>query len=1017
VRPAWLARHVLADAAGVAADRRATALGAAVHAELIAAGDRLAAVSPALADRCYRHAPAAWTAFGPAGFRRWVALGEGLAAGDAGSVDAALAFFTAPPRSLGAAGPRMATAWCALAREVGKRSRRLAASFLRRTAGALGREDVLPRLRAWVAVGLRLHALHGWRGAILAEAFFDAEGVVEVLAPAQYAIWAETGVRIAAGTRERRFFERLPEDIAAWTDVERRLFLDVTHRLAGESAAAALRFYRTLPAALRPLGARDRGLLVLVFDRMAPGAAGALADLAPMAGALVAAVPGRERPAALAHVIEVAARSAEAAIAALRSLPRVYAATTPAGVQRWFAAGLAIAAGNAAAGRAFFALESRSSVAALHAGSTAATLEETHGLWRKVIQMLSGAPASARAVDEVTLRPPLEERPDEGHVALPARIDWRPSHEENCRLYRVITAVVAARREFGTYDFVARDALGEGLVDHLRRAGQPALLEDCFLLAEGVRLHHRLARAYPGLGADSSWAARCVLERAGAAARPPRTLALDTLLALALSAAPRPRWLAPEAATLVRRLVVPLALPAATVADAVRVAHALAAALVAPAARRREAPAGEPGWVPVPMRAPSPEVLEGEAPLFPSAAEGAQPEAGRELTLAAPDETPGAGRSLSAEELARLLAAGAELTQGVGEGGGGEALVTDLAGKLPAARRDRPAPSDAGRAPARSARRPASDVAAFRYDEWDDVIGDYRSRWCTLYEHDLAGDGGEFFGRALADYAELIPVVRREFQRIRPARYRVVRGLEDGEDFDLGAVVDARAERRARRPSSDRFYRSRRREEREVATLFLLDMSASTDEPVATPGPARPGRRIIDVTREALVVMAEALEELGDAYAIYGFSGQGRANVEVFRVKSFAERLGPTVRARVGGIAPRGSTRMGTAVRHAIAKLAAVASPAKHLLLLSDGFPQDLDYGEDRRTHTYGIRDTAVALREAETAGITPFCVTVDRAGHDYLRQMCDAARYMVIDDITALPRELPRIYRRLVRA
>jgi len=104
-------------------------------------------------------------------------------------------------------------------------------------------------------------------------------------------------------------------------------------------------------------------------------------------------------------------------------------------------------------------------------------------------------------------------------------------------------------------------------------------------------------------------------------------------------------------------------------------------------------------------------------------------------------------------------------------------------------------------------------------------------------------------------------------------------------------------------------------------------------------------------------------------------------------------------------------------VRHAVAKLGAVASSAKHLLLLSDGFPQDLDYGEDRRSHAYGIRDTAIALREAEAAGIRPFCVTVDRAGHDYLREMCAAARYMVIDDIAALPRELPKIYRRLVRA
>ena len=163
--------------------------------------------------------------------------------------------------------------------------------------------------------------------------------------------------------------------------------------------------------------------------------------------------------------------------------------------------------------------------------------------------------------------------------------------------------------------------------------------------------------------------------------------------------------------------------------------------------------------------------------------------------------------------------------------------------------------------------------------------------------------------------------------------------------------------------------------------------------------------------------MSEALDELGDAYAIYGFSGQGRANVEFYLVKGFGERLGPAVKARIGGVAPKRSTRMGAALRHATRKLTAVGARAKHLMLLSDGFPQDDDYGEDRRSHVYGIRDTAVALREADAAGIAPFCITVDRAGHDYLREMCDASRYMVIEDVAALPRELPKIYRRVVRA
>ena len=94
---------------------------------------------------------------------------------------------------------------------------------------------------------------------------------------------------------------------------------------------------------------------------------------------------------------------------------------------------------------------------------------------------------------------------------------------------------------------------------------------------------------------------------------------------------------------------------------------------------------------------------------------------------------------------------------------------------------------------------------------------------------------------------------------------------------------------------------------------------------------------------------------------------------------------------------------MGTALRHSMEKMASITSRSRHLILLSDGFPQDFDYGQDRRSNVYGLRDTTVALREVEAAGITPFCITVDKAGHDYLREMCDGARYMVIEDIAAL--------------
>ena len=122
------------------------------------------------------------------------------------------------------------------------------------------------------------------------------------------------------------------------------------------------------------------------------------------------------------------------------------------------------------------------------------------------------------------------------------------------------------------------------------------------------------------------------------------------------------------------------------------------------------------------------------------------------------------------------------------------------------------------------------------------------------------------------------------------------------------------------------------------------------------------------------------------------------------------------MKGRIGTIEPKRSTRMGAALRHAVVKMKGVPARIRLLVLLSDGFPQDIDYGEDRRSNTYGLRDTTAALKEAEREGIVAFCLTVDKAGHDYLREMCDPSRYLVIEEVATLPSELPKVYGRHIR-
>lgn len=1053
VRGVWLGSHLLDEADGAAAHAAAQALGGATHAQLLAAGDRLAAISAVLAQRFYLRAAAAWTHFGADGFARWLALGESLASDEPACRDGAMAFFALAPAGFGRGGLETAAAWVGLARELAHTSPKLAAIFLRSTAALLRRADALERLRAWAVVGRGLYGQHGWQGEFLAQAYFAAAPqAATILAPARYQLWAGAGAALYPAVKEREFFGALPRALKGWSDLEQAHLLRLVLAQAAAAPREAFAVYRALPPSLAPLEAPLRAALLAALAAAGKRLIGALADVGPVAGALVLQVPAGERADALAQLGRVAATCPGATVAALRALPRLYEDAPPAQVRDWFAAGLRLAAENGDAGMAFFALESRTSLKVLRAAAVAATLEEVQGLVRKYVQMLSGVPASVRSLDGVTLRPPLEPLPAENEVALPLRIDWLATHEDNQRLYRILAAHLAGRRAYGTYAFVAPGAApdaeappGSALLTYLTDPARPEALEELFLLAEGVRIHHRLCAEYRGLADDGRWLAAVLLPRwaaQGAASRGPR---LDAVLAWLLGGAttPLPPALDDAGAALIARCVAPLAAAAATVADAMTVAESLAAALAAAEPAYVQSDRELDGFLLDKIGGDALLDLYGDEEPAPPAGEAArtQPAHGeseplaeedrRPLQLSEDDDGAGGATPVSAEELKRLLESGATLK--LSQGASSEDLeglglfITDLLGKVPSEQLEELRQLVGGEpgGPPRAVRRlrdDAGDASYFAYDEWDYHIDDYRSRWCKLYEVPIAGDSGEFFTRALGDYARLIPEIRRQFQRVRPEMYRVVRGLEDGEDFDLNAAIAARVDRRAGLAPSSRLYVARKREERDVSTLFLVDMSASTDEPFA-PADAVHGqrggspRRIIDVTKETLVIMSEALEEIGDAYAIYGFSGHGRERVEVYRVKSFAEGLSAGVKARLGGIEPKRSTRMGAALRHAVEKLSGVSSRVKHLFLLSDGFPQDYDYGQDRRSNVYGIRDTAAALREAEAAGVTPFCITVDKAGHDYLRQMCDESRYMVIEDITALPRELPKIYQRVVRA
>lgn len=285
----------------------------------------------------------------------------------------------------------------------------------------------------------------------------------------------------------------------------------------------------------------------------------------------------------------------------------------------------------------------------------------------------------------------------------------------------------------------------------------------------------------------------------------------------------------------------------------------------------------------------------------------------------------------------------------------------------------------------------------FRYPEWDHTRNRFRPAYCTLREYTVEPGDPAFVAATRRKHHGLLKSIRRSFEAMANAP-RLERRQPEGDDIDLDAAVEARVDARHGDEPSSGVYTRLRDDARSIAVLFMVDMSGSTKGWVN------------EAEREALVLLCEALETIGDRYAIHGFSGRTRLRVESYRIKTFDERYTEPVRARIAGIRPRAYTRMGTAIRHLGGLLQ--REPARHKLLitLSDGKPED--YGS--YTGRYGIEDTRHALLELRRDGVHPFCITIDKEGGDYLPYMYGPANYTVIDRVDRLPLRVADIYRRL---
>ena len=285
----------------------------------------------------------------------------------------------------------------------------------------------------------------------------------------------------------------------------------------------------------------------------------------------------------------------------------------------------------------------------------------------------------------------------------------------------------------------------------------------------------------------------------------------------------------------------------------------------------------------------------------------------------------------------------------------------------------------------------------FTYNEWDHARKKYRKDWCKLNEKTIDGIDSNFIKETLNKHRGLLKNLNRTFEALRQDEKRLKK-QNYGDDIDLDAFIDAYIDLKRGVEVDEKLFTKLNKVERNVAVMFMIDMSGSTSG------------WINKMEKEALVLLCESLEILGDTYGIYGFSGKTKDRCEVYKIKDFSEKYNKSVQDRICNIQAMDYTRMGVSIRHLTMLLKNVEAKTKLLITLSDGKPDDVDGYRG----TYGIEDTKKALIEARFQGIHTYCITIDEEAMEYLPYMYGKSNFAVINQVDKLPKKVSDIYRKI---
>jgi len=292
------------------------------------------------------------------------------------------------------------------------------------------------------------------------------------------------------------------------------------------------------------------------------------------------------------------------------------------------------------------------------------------------------------------------------------------------------------------------------------------------------------------------------------------------------------------------------------------------------------------------------------------------------------------------------------------------------------------------------------------YPEWDYKSQSYRPDWVSLYERlHPSGNAGDI-DRLLEKHAALAKRLKRMLDLLKPQDKVRVRYQEEGSELDLDIAIRSLIDFKGGTTPDPRINMSHRTDGRNFAVMLLLDLSESLNEKAAGSG-----QTILDLSQEAVSLLAWSVEQLGDPFAIAGFHSNTRHDVRYLHMKGYGEHWDDTVKARLAAMQAGWSTRMGGAMRHAAHYLKARPADKKLMLILTDGRPSDVDAHDERLL----IEDARQAVKELDRDGIFAYCISLDPKADEYVGDIF-GRQFSVVDHVARLPKKLPALFMALTK-